>query len=268
MHARYLSIILFFSCAKLQAPQEHTETQHHLITINAGEGPVTVPVTIEVKPNIEPHNLFQPENTVHTTSQGFGGIAQSTSSATNTTMNKIKIHLAQTIRYLKTISPGALKTSAVKWASIRKKQIILYSAGISYLFATLILIQGIIFMHKSNTWASWKKQLTLQELLEMPQNQLEKELVHAIQQRHVNAQNPTDHITPLVRFVQQVDREINMVNRYLLLAISIRRCWLMYLFPTNNRRIEQMQELKQRLAFIKHTFISWAATDNLAQFNH
>ena len=268
----YLCPLFLICSALLSAPPQtaHTETHSHHVTIDPGGGPVTVPVNVAVhiEPNIQPHNLFQPGNTVNNHSQGFGGIAQSQSTATNTTVNTIRLFLSQKIEQIKAVSPRAIGQSAAHWGNIHKKQILLYSAGTGYVVAAGILIHGTLFMRKSTPWASWKKQLSMEELLGIPQDQLGTELIHAIQQRHVNVQNPTDHITPLVRFVQAVDREMKMLNRYILLATSIRRCRLMRIFPTNNHKIEQAQELKQRLGFVKHTFISWAATDNLANFNH
>ena len=260
---------IFLICSTLlNAPPEtaRSETHSRHVTIDPGGGPVTVPVHVDVY--IQPSNLFQPGNTIHNNSQGFGGSAQSTSSATNTTVNTIRLFLSQTVQHIKALSSRSLGKSAAQWGNIHKKQILLYGTGTGYVVAASILIHGTLFMRKSTTWAAWKKQLSLEEILEIPQDQLGTELIHAIQQRHVNVQNPTDHIMPLVRFVQAVDQEIKMLNRYILLATSIRRCRLMRIFPTNNEKIEQAQELKQRLGFVKHTFISWTATDNLANFNH
>ncbi len=268
----YVCPLFLIYSTLLNAPPRTTptETRSHQVIINPGGGPVTVPVnvTVHIKPNIQPHNRFQPDNTINNHSQGFGGTAQSQSTATNTTTNRIKLYLSQTVQQIKAVSPRAIGQSAAQWGDAHKKQIIIYGAATSYIVAAGILIHGSLFMRKSPTWASWKKQLSMEELLEVPSDQLGKELIHAIQQRHVNVQNPTDHITPLIRFVQAVDHEMKILNRYIMLASSIRRCRLMRIFPTNNQKLEQAQELKQRLGFVKHTFISWAATDNLANFNH
>ncbi len=256
----------------IAAPPQPTVHQH--ITIDPQGQPVTVAVNIQPEVNIrpditmKPQNLFQPGNTINTTNQGGAAIAQSKSNATNTTMNKIKLFVSQTIQQIKALSPRDIGRSAAGWGKRHKKKIILYSAGTSYALISCLIIQGNIFMRKSSIWSAWKKQLSMEELFAIPHDQLGKELVHAIQQRHVNVQNPTDHITPLVRFVQAVDQEMKVLNRYLILATGIRRCRLIRIFPTNNQKIEQAQELKQRLGFVKHTFISWAATDNLANFNH
>ena len=267
----YLCPIFVLCSALLNAPPQPTvHTQR--ITIDPQGQPVTVAVNIQpkvnIQPNIHPQNLFQPGNTINTVNQGGAAIAQSKSNATNTTINKIKLFVSQTIQQIKTLSPHDIGRSAASWGKLHKKKIVLYSAGTSYVLISCLIIQGNIFMRKSTIWSVWKKQLSMEELFAIPHDQLGKELVHAIQQRHVNVQNPTDHITPLVQFVQAVDQEMKILNRYLILATGIRRCRLTRIFPTNNKRIEQAQELKQRLGFVKHTFISWAATDNLANFNH
>jgi len=256
----------------IYAPPALPDLQKQQITVEPQGQPVTVAVNIQpqvtIKPKIEPHNLFQPENMIHTSHQGGGAIAQSKSSATNTTVNKIRLFLSQTLKQMKIISTHHVKQSAAQWCALHKKKIIWSGTITSYILIAGFLVKGTIFMHKETTWAAWKKQLSMEELLALSQDQLGKELVHAIEQRHVNIKNPTDHITPLVRFIQTVDQEMKILNQYLAIAKTVRRCRLMRIFPTNNQKIERAQELKQRLLFIKHTFISWAATDNLANFNH
>jgi hypothetical protein len=255
------------------APPEYAVTRQEIIIDPQGQ-PVTVAVNVQphvnIQPNVnmEPQNIFQPGNTINTTNQGGAAIAQSMSNATNTTINRIRLFLSQKMAQIKTVSPRAVGRSAADWCSQNKKKIMKYGAVSIYLMISIVLIQGALFIRKQTTWASWKKQLSMEELLALSQDQLGRELVHAIQQRHMNVQNPTDHITPLVRFVQEVDQEMKTLNRYLILATAIRRCRLIWIFPTNNQKIEFAQELKQRLMFVRHTFISWAATDNLANFNH
>lgn len=268
---RYLCV--FFAMYTACTPPEST-THSHKIEIT-GSGPVTVPVNVNVgiEPrinpsiNMEPQNLFQPGNTIHTSCQS-ASISQSVSTATNVAVNRIKMFMMQQIQRLKAVSPRAMGQSLFKWVILHKKRIMLYSAGVSYVLISILLIRGYLFIRRTETWASFKKHLSMEELLALPQDQLGKELIHTIQQRHVNTQNPTDHITPLVRFVQAVDQEMKCLNQYLMIATIIQRCRLMWIFPINRNILEQARELKQRLLFVKHIFISWTATDNLANFNH
>ena len=166
------------------------------------------------------------------------------------------------------ISPRDIASSLSAWAVLNKETILASGIASSYILLCSVLIHDDLFIRRTTTWAAWKGHLSMEELHAHPQDRLGKELTRTIQQRHVNVQNPTDHITPLVRFIQTTDHEMKILNRYLAITKTIRTCRLTLIFPTNQRTISLAEERKQRLSFVKHVFISWAATDNLANFNH
>ncbi len=149
-----------------------------------------------------------------------------------------------------------------------KRKAIAGTVGGAYLTISTFLIFGNQFVNRTDTWASWKKQLSTDEMLQLSQDDLGKDLIRDIQQRHVNVQNPTDHITPLVRFIQAVEYEERLLNRYVTLASTLRLCRLTKIVPTNETKMERAREARRRLMFVKHIFISWTATDNLKNFHH
>lgn len=111
-------------------------------------------------------------------------------------------------------------------------------------------------------WSSWKRHMSVEEMQLCTQKQLEADLVTEIQRRYLNPQNPTDGITPLMKFMKDIDKEMVRITRYLRLAITIKRCRIACIFPVDDQKIERVQEKKQRLSFIKHIFVSWAAQYN------
>ncbi len=190
----------------------------------------------------------------------------------NTVVNKIKTKMEsfveQSVKYVSEISPREVASSAYTYLAMYKLPILVGTTGSIYLTLFTIIFMGNRFLTSDTTWASWKKDQSLEELQELSQDKLGKELIRDVQKRHINKANPTDYISPLVQFVQTVEKETKIVNHYLQLAVPLRWTRLSYIFPINNKSFEHAQEARKRLIFVKHIFISWTAQDNLGNFNH
>jgi hypothetical protein len=135
----------------------------------------------------------------------------------------------------------------------------------SYGILSLLLLTDHRFLHSPNRWSNWKTECSFADLCSIPEKELEKELIRAITQRHCNKKNPTDMVHPLIKFINDIDKEISRAQRYVKIAHLITRLHLITIFPTNQTKIENTQHVLDRAHFIKHIFLSWLSEYNLMQ---
>lgn len=256
--------------------------QSHAGTVAASQtlhAPMTSPITIpsDGGPSVIHVNLYNEFSPQFTPSTNTNVNTATLTSNTNTNENVASSMatannvIRNTMRMVQTqiapLIPDSIKNNAASWAAHVGRNYLWYGIGSAYAFICAALIRGNFYCNNDERWARWKQQLTTEELYAIPQPQLAKDLVVEIQRRYLNAANPTDYLTPLVRFMADVDSEATYLTRYLQIARAIRRCKLMIIFPINDGKIEQVQILQQRLQFVKHIFVSWATTHNVGQFH-
>jgi len=135
----------------------------------------------------------------------------------------------------------------------------------SYITTSILLISDYSFMNNHQRWSQWKGDFSFEELCAIPQQQLTKELLLAINQRNINQQKPTDINHPLITFISDINNEIYRINRYISIASMQKKLHLIKLFPTNETKIKRAEQLLTRAHFIKHLFLSWLAEYNLTQ---
>lgn len=128
-----------------------------------------------------------------------------------------------------------------------------------YCIIELIVLQAHYKFKNQDTWANWKRGVTLQQLLERPQKNLTQDLLTDIQKRYINPQNPTDEISPLVQFINETTQEKKTLSRYQLLLRPITHFKLSRFFPLSQNIAEDVERRKERLAFVIRLFSSWAA---------
>jgi hypothetical protein len=133
----------------------------------------------------------------------------------------------------------------------------------SYSATSLLLVANYHQIYHSVFWAHWKNKSSFEDLCSIPQKELAKELLLAIGEHHYNKDNPTDLAYPLVTFIKDIDWEISLIKQYITTAQTIKSLFLMPLFPTNDKKIQQAKRLLERDLFIKHIFLSWLADYNL-----
>ncbi len=133
----------------------------------------------------------------------------------------------------------------------------------SYATTSIMLISDYYFMHDTQRWANWKHNLTFEELCAQPNQQLTKELILTINERHCNNQNPTDINHPLIAFINDINNEIYRINRYITIASFQKTMYLIKFFPTNETKIKNAEKLLTRTHFIRHLFLSWLTEYNM-----
>ncbi len=267
----FVSVLLFFFVplhAGASQSKPSNEESHH-ISINTSEQKKEneensvkkkeITINITVAPNVN-------QTVVTKTSAGSSSKSTSISSAYAYLENSVKnvVNMLQSMTMENVSKDFAHCIGPYKW------HILLITPVATYCGFCSFLIGAHYFMQNRAVWARWKRHLSVEELNhecldEAKKKQFMQNLIDDIFKCHLNPNEPTNHISPLVQFIAAVEREMKLINRYLLLANVISKTRIIKLFPTNDKKIAHAQECKQRLSFVKHLFVAWTATYNLSQ---
>lgn len=145
---------------------------------------------------------------------------------------------------------------------------ILASAGLGtymYMLYKLRVIQSYV---DQPSWRNWKKDMPLDTLLAIPQDQLTHDLMLSIQERYVSIEKPTDSLTPLITFSQEIAKEKELLASYHSYVSWCTYCSLNKILPFSGTLLAQLTEQKQRTAYISTLFQSWLAHYKLEQIQH
>ena len=141
-------------------------------------------------------------------------------------------------------------------------------AMLSFLGGTYVTTQSYLWylshqLQDKSCWSFWKNQLTLEELFRYRQTTLTKEIQEAIQHRYQSAGHTEDVVTPLTRFIKDVDNEIKLLQRYQSCVNGLSILFMSKLFFLNNALVKEIGNRLNRLEFIKSIAVS--GTNNGAQ---
>jgi len=130
---------------------------------------------------------------------------------------------------------------------------------------TIAFIYGFVFFkmwraehycQETNTWAAWKNETPLTELLAIPQQELSEQLINDAQSFYMDEHNLTDPISPLIEFIKDIDTEIKQTQQYISLHEWIETLNIEKIFPFR-AKIEALQKKLHRLAYLKNLLASW-----------
>ncbi len=136
------------------------------------------------------------------------------------------------------------------------------SAIYTYLF--IYTLKTKYFLHNKTCWHNWKKELSFEQLCTLPAADISYTLLHHVQSRYMNHQNPTDHVTPLAQFMNAIEAEMKKLTQYIFIGKWLTRLKLSIVLPINQSSILVSQQKLQRLHFIKHLFVESIASQNTA----
>ncbi len=125
------------------------------------------------------------------------------------------------------------------------------------------VICGNFYLKRTDIWSSWKHELSFDQLCQIPQQTLARELILNIQHNGLDMQKPTDFMIPLVLFLQVIEEERSKLIYYQTLYNRIRLVKCDIFFPFNKKEYTRIEERLQRLSFVKNIFISWMAEFNV-----
>jgi hypothetical protein len=140
-----------------------------------------------------------------------------------------------------------------------KYKLIFACACSAYAALFAYLVHANLRMRDEALWARWRSEDSFEQLASIPHKQLAQDLVFAIQRRYTSEKQFTDFIQPLTQFLHDLGQEKKMLKNYLATGTWIMRLRLYHVLPINQTKMELAKNLLQRLCFIEHVFLSWAA---------
>ncbi len=158
--------------------------------------------------------------------------------------------------------------SILNWVTNNKKRtataiIFTLYAAINYKLTSLTFR-----LLKQNNWSKWQSGKTLEEFYRIPQSILAEDILKAIQNHYMQFNNITDHVTPISKFILDVNKEIDAINTYVYIINIIRKFKMGKFFAYSNKIYLQAPDRLNRLAFFKNIFLSWLADHKISQFRH
>jgi hypothetical protein len=129
------------------------------------------------------------------------------------------------------------------------------AATYGYTFFKLRAIET--YAENPGTWAAWRRDIPFDRLLAIPQDQLTRELILAIQGRYISAENPTDSLAPLITFSREIAEERELLAHYhnyvsWCMQLSVHR-----LMACPQTLLAKLAERKQRATYLSTVFQSW-----------
>lgn len=135
-----------------------------------------------------------------------------------------------------------------------------------YLFYKLRAIQA--YAENPSLWSSWKRDIPFDQLLAIPQDHLTHELMVAIQEHYISAENPTDSLTPLITFSTDIAEEKALLTEYHSYVSWSMKFSLQKVISFSQNLLVQLAERKQRVTYLSNLFQSWLAHYKLEQVKH
>lgn len=112
-------------------------------------------------------------------------------------------------------------------------------------------------------WGFWRNDLTDDQLMSASAASIEESLIVAIQERYFNPKEPVNFVAPLIRFSEEIDREITSLDRYIGCAHLLLKSPLRYFFPVSKEKKKHAKRAARRARFVKKLFLTWTAHHNV-----
>lgn len=159
--------------------------------------------------------------------------------------------------------------SSTQWIFDHRIHLLLAAGVISYATVCYLVNRGFNYFKYSSYWGSWKRELTFEQFLSAPQDQITQDLIVTIQTEYINETNPTDFIQPLVHFTKDIETEMTTLHWYKKYFTILDRLYLSRITFLKPDYIADIQQKLERLAYIKQLFGQWLAQQNLDHiFDH
>jgi len=116
----------------------------------------------------------------------------------------------------------------------------------SYGLLSYYAMKGNYYLKRMDLWSSWRKELSLDEILAIPQKQFAQDLFRQVQHRY-----NTNFATSLMLFIKAIDQEEKQIKWYKSLYDWISFLHVKKLMPIDAAIYENCTQQLQRLAYYK-----------------
>jgi hypothetical protein len=236
-----------------------TQNNNHYATTESGQK-VPLGQQLPITLNVYTHNHINQETGI---AQQTDVNAQAHSENTNINQNTVKQHFNTFISNAKKSTTGFFNNiiSCIKQHKLRTIGASIIS---SYGLINIMLSYYALCLSRKTSWTRWKKELCNAQLFAISNNELQKQLLVTIHQQCANAQQPIEPSRALVKFIEEINQEIKLLNRYKKILYIAQKMPLSR-FIVKWQSYENVVKLHERLLFIKQLFFSWLANYNCNQ---
>lgn len=145
------------------------------------------------------------------------------------------------------------------WAKTHKKRLFLGFLLTSHLFSQGYLKYLEYKLKNNHCWSLWLKSRSIEDLYLLPKDDFSKDLVLNIQNVYTSITNPTDFITPLIKFITDVDTEIKNLKNYSNIVDTYNKLYLNKIIFYDKKLIDSLDDRYKKLVYMKSCFLSWLA---------
>ena len=199
-------------------------------------------------------NKPQPINIVNTSS------SQNTSNQSSNIVNEVR----NTNNIFISIVTGLQERAKAGYDSLKsiisnnRKKIFFGSVAFVYLLTNYKLFSLSRSLGNTSCWSFWRSDKSLEQLFEVSQKELAKDLVLDIQKRYTNPANPIDFVRPLVYFTQDLEKEKGRLTIYCEICKIVKKLYIEKIFCINTNLLNSCDDRLKKVAFLNGLFLSCA----------
>ena len=108
-------------------------------------------------------------------------------------------------------------------------------------------------------WNNWYGSLDFEQLCVLPQEQLAKELLLAVQAQYTSSSDLDDFMQPCAQFLDDIDAELAELKQYQTWTQRLQRCYATRFFFIDRILAQSVSAKINRLAYLKNVFLTWVA---------
>ncbi len=203
-------------------------------------------------------NTIEATNTTETTNQTAA--ENKSENKTDNTTEYQPTHTQEQEHILTNTNTQKLRTTFQKQSTYQKQAIlktyifpiaICCAASYSICLATTYRMKKLI--ENKDAWCNWKYDAILYDSKKM----VMQELIEAIETKNINPARPTDHISPMMQFLKEIDHEQAIIRHYLFTMKIAYAIYMNKILPGNDMR-ELAKQKMDRLDVLKKLFFDWA----------
>jgi hypothetical protein len=209
-------------------------TAQHAISPSAG-----APITINV--NVAPTQTT-------TTSSSAASDAKTTTNTTVDTQTQLHSYLKSCVEY----------TQHMQTHCIQYKYYLIAALCVTlYAYLCYEYVQGNMFLSGNKLWSCFKQDLSLEDLCNFDSNALTDELLRSLHIRYITEKDPLNALEPMAMFLHEIEAERKKLHYYNQLYSWAKLLRATTLLPAKATLYDTIPSRLERLAFIKHVFVTW-----------
>jgi len=114
-------------------------------------------------------------------------------------------------------------------------------------------------LNRNSWWSLWRSEKLHEDIFNMSPNMLAQELLVEIQRRYTTLETITDSVTPLMKFMKDVECEEKKLKDYLRFCMLMDKLYLTAYSLVNHELKKQYIDRLRRLTHVRNIFLNWVS---------